>query len=245
MPLVALLGSLPVMADLAISPAAVTSGGGESHGATLSVIGTIGQAVAADSEAGAPGLVGRAGLWSQLLRWMNAPPVPGVDHSLRRSGDGAQILISRLLANDVDANVDTLVFAGFESVSIGGGVVHREGPWLFYEPPVGVDPVQDLVVYRVTDGFGPAVGGHWVITRGATPPSGPPNALALTVDPADPTRVRVRFQGIIGRTYAVQWAPGIEGPWTTAGEVVAGLDGAMEFVDAAVPETRFYRLIEP
>jgi hypothetical protein len=240
-----LLCNLSLLAQLQIGPAAITSGGGESRGSTLTINGSIGQAVAADSLEGDPGLIGRSGLWSQLLRWINAPPVPGADHALRRTGDGAQIQISRLLANDLDANSDVLSFAGFEPVSAAGGQVYREGPWLFYEPPVGADPDQDLVLYSVTDGFGPAVVGQWVITRAGVVPSGPPNALGLVVDPSDPTRVRVRFQGIIGRTYAVQQAPAFTGPWTTVGSVVAGLNGSMEFVDTVVPETRFYRLIEP
>jgi hypothetical protein len=240
-----LVGCLPLWADWQVGPAAVTSGGGESTGPSLSVIGSIGQAVAADSLAGEPGLVGRSGLWSQLLAWINTPPIPGADHSLRRSGDGTQIQISRLLSNDVDPDRDPLTFAGFESISAAGGQVHREGPWLFYEPPTTADPEQDLVLYLVSDGVGPAVFGQWVITRGTVDPSGPPNALGLTLDPSDPSRIRVRFQGIIGRTYGVQRASRIDGPWEFVGSVAGGLNGAMEFLDTAVPETRFYRLVEP
>ena len=240
-----LAASTPLCAAWQIGPAAITSGGGQSQGPTLSVTGSIGQAVAADSLNGEPGLIGRSGLWSQLLAWINAPPIPGADHSLRRSGDGAQIQISRLLSNDVDPERDPLRFTGFEPLSAAGGHVHREGPWLFYEPPPAADPEQDLVLYMVSDGLTPAVFGQWVITRGTVDPSGPPNALGLSLDPSDPSRIRVRFQGIIGRTYGVQRAPQIDGPWERVGSVVGGLNGAMEFTDAVVPETRFYRLVEP
>jgi hypothetical protein len=233
------------MAELAVSPGLVSAGGGSSASARFELVGSVGQSVAGTGlvSTGALGL--RSGFWSQVIRWINAQPEPGSDVLTRRPGDGAQILISRLLLNDFDADFDRVTFAGFASVSAGGGNVYREGPWLIYQPPVGLDPESDVITYRITDGLGGPVTGQIQVVRSVPPYDGPPNALGIEVDPGDRERVRVRFQGISGRSYVVQTASAITGPWGVLGPVVAGSNGAMEILDTLSLDPRFYRLVEP
>ncbi len=232
-------------ADLVVSPALISGGGGSSSSTRFQVTGSVGQPVAGVGLASTGGLALRSGFWSQVIRWINAQPEPGADLLTRRPGDGAQILISRLLANDVDADFDRVTFAGFVPVSSGGGSVFRDGPWLIYQPPTGLDPENDIVTYSVTDGFGGLVTGQVQVVRFVPPYDGPPNALGIAVVPGDPVQVRVRFQGIAGRGYVVQTAPTISGPWGELGPVVAGSNGAIEILDAILVDPRFYRLVEP
>ncbi len=232
-------------AGLVVSPALISGGGGSSGSTRFQVTGSMGQPVAGVGLASTGGLALRSGFWSQVIRWINAQPEPGSDLLTRRPGDGAQILISRLLMNDVDADFDRVTLAGFVPVTAGGGSVFRDGPWLIYQPPAGSDPENDVVTYSVTDGFGGPVTGQIQVVRFVPPYDGPPNAWGIGVDPGDPGKVRVRFQGIAGRSYVVQTAPTISGPWGVLGSVVAGSNGAMEVVDTISVDPRFYRLVEP
>jgi len=230
----------------ALAPQVISSGGGHSGSARFSVTGSIGQPVAVQETGTAGAFAGRAGYWSQVLRWLNAPPAPAADSVSRRPGEGAHILISQLLGNDSDADFDPLGFTGFEPLSANGGTVFREGPWLIYQPPAGGAPgAEDVVTYYLTDGLAGPVAGLVQIVQFVPTDAGPPNALAIEADPGPPAEVRVRFQGIAGRSYRVQVAAGVTGPWSDLGTVAAGPDGRAEFTDTVTSGTSFYRLVEP
>ena len=57
---------------------------------------------------------------------------------------------------------------------------------------------------------------------------------------------RLRFAGIPGRSYDVQRAPAVDGPWTTLATLVAPLHGIIEHLDANPPPgAAFYRTVAP
>jgi len=57
--------------------------------------------------------------------------------------------------------------------------------------------------------------------------------------------VRVRFVGIPGRTYHIEVASALEGPWTRVATVVAGPTGLVEYQETPPPGgSRFYRMVE-
>jgi len=244
--MVAFVGAAGLFAgELELQSVLVSGGGGAGESPRFAMVGSVGQPLAGVGFESADGFKLRTGFWTQVTRWVNAVPQPGSDTLTRRPGDAAQILISRLLANDVDGDFDRLSFAGFSGATVGGGSVFRDGPWLIYQPPVGGDPETDTVTYLVTDGFGAPVAGQLQVVRYVPPYDGPPNALGIATDPANSNQVRVQFQGIAGRSYLVQTAQAITGPWQVLGPVVAGATGRMEVVDVVRLDPRFYRLVEP
>jgi uncharacterized delta-60 repeat protein len=61
-----------------------------------------------------------------------------------------------------------------------------------------------------------------------------------------PTGVRVRFNGVPGRSYTIERAPAITGPWSTLAAPTAPMSGLIEYVDTnALRGTAFYRTVQP
>ena len=61
-----------------------------------------------------------------------------------------------------------------------------------------------------------------------------------------PTGVRLRFAGISGRSYTIERALAITGPWTPINTPTAPIGGLIEYVDTNPPVgTAFYRTREP
>ena len=223
----------------------VSGGGGVAGSGRFSVTGTIGQPVADSAGGAGAALANRAGIWSQLLRWLNAAPTPAADVAERRAGQGAHVLASRLLANDRDGDWDPLQLVSVDGVSVNGGTVRRDGPWVVYLPPAAGNPTaDDAFSYRVSDGFGASVVGT-VQVRVAAAPAAAASPLAIRALAGPPAQVEVRFQGIAGRTYRLQTAPAVNGPWSDAGGPAASAAGVLTFTEAPPTDPRFYRLLEP
>ena len=69
----------------------------------------------------------------------------------------------------------------------------------------------------------------------------PPVAIAMV-----PAGVRLRFTGIPDRSYNIERAPALDGPWTILDTVIAPIDGIVEFVDMnPLPGSAFYRASTP
>jgi hypothetical protein len=61
-----------------------------------------------------------------------------------------------------------------------------------------------------------------------------------------PTGVRLRFTGISGRSYTIERALAITGPWTPINTPTAPIGGLIEYVDTNPPVgTAFYRTSTP
>lgn len=232
--------------ELSVTPYVLPSGGGRTGNSRFTLDATLGQSVVQSTLTDSKdGPVSRAGFWSQIVRWLNAPPSAQPDAVARRPGEGAHILVRQLLANDRDPDFDSLAFVDFDPVTALGGTVFREGPWLIYEPPPSAGPqAEDSFAYRMTDGSSPVAAS---VRIGPFIPSasGPPNSLSIVLDPSPPATVHVRFQGIAGRRYSVQTASAPSGPWTHRADVFAGATGQVLFSEPPSEEPRFYRLVEP
>jgi len=69
------------------------------------------------------------------------------------------------------------------------------------------------------------------------------NMLPVTLVPGG---YQVGFFGIPGRTYTLQRAETVTGPWTTLSSVVIGPDGLGIYYDTnSPPSTAFYRTVYP
>lgn len=234
-----LLGAGP----LAVSPVVLGGGGGISSSARFQLAGTVAEPVAHAAPLGEARFAGRAGFWSQTLRWINALPAPVADTLTRRPGEGVHILIGHLLRNDVDADWDSLTFVSADAVSANGATIVREGPWLIYRPMAGT-ALPDAFVYYVTDGVSAPVASTVQLVRFEAPDIGEPNVLAIESVPGSPNEVRLRFQGIAGRPYRVLNASLVAGPWSELGTATANSLGRVEFQLTPAGGTQFYRLAE-
>lgn len=242
----ALLGlSVPrLLGDLVVDRSVLGAGGGAMTSARFAVVGTIGQPVASPAVSSQGAWAERAGFWAQTLRWLNASPTAATDATERRAGQGTHLLAAELLANDADGDWDTLQVLTVAATSTAGGTVFREGPWVIYEPPAGGGPGTDSFTYQVTDGQGGITVGT-VFVHVALPPVVGAASLAVRTLAGPPVQVEVRFQGIPGRTYRVETAGAVEGPWSSLGSRSAGSTGVILFLEAPQPGPRFYRIVEP
>ncbi|MCX6887152.1 MAG: Ig-like domain-containing protein, partial [Verrucomicrobia bacterium] len=84
---------------------------------------------------------------------LNRPPVAGPDsYSVAVNGTLTNTIAS-VIANDTDADGDTVVLESFSGVSANGGRIIQEGTNLIYRAPVGYHGV-DLFAYLIADGRG-------------------------------------------------------------------------------------------
>jgi Bacterial Ig domain len=233
-----------VAGPLRLDRGVLTAGGGAASSARFAVNGSLGQPVAHSEAATAGALAGRAGYWSQTLRWLNAVPAAGTDSLERRAGQGAHVLAAELTGNDTDGDWDPLQVASVATASANGGAVLRDGPWILYQPPAGGGPATDSFTYQVADGLG-GISEGTVFVQVAGPAAASASPLAIRALGGSPAQVEVRFQGIAGRSYRVETAAAVNGPWADAGTVAAGTDGRILFVEAVTVEPRFFRLLEP
>ena len=61
-----------------------------------------------------------------------------------------------------------------------------------------------------------------------------------------PSGLLVSFAGIVGRTYSVQRAPAVTGPWVTIGTATVGRNGIGSLEDTNPPSgSAFYRTTFP
>jgi hypothetical protein len=234
-------------AGLDIHPHVIASAGGTATSPRFSILGTAGQPLASSPAPTPSPFAARSGFWAQVLRWKNSPPNPANDFITRRPGDAAHVLVRTLLQNDHDADFDPLTLVRFDTTTALGGSVYRDGPWLVYQPPANTTPsTVDTFTYEVTDGDAPSPTA--TVTIGPfipSPTGGPPNALAIQLDPGPPARIHLRFQGIALRSYLVQSSLDPAGPWNTLATVTAAANGAVHHTDTPSDDPRFYRLAEP
>lgn len=223
----------------------IAGGGGVVAGGTSQIHGTLGQPVVGTFTA-SPADAARIGFWSQVTRWLAAPPHAGTDLLERRPGESATILRRILLANDRSSEWTAVQWLSVDPVSAQGGTLFEDGPWIIYQPAPGLPPnADDSFGYRVIDPEGGTATGMVLVRTILPPGSDGPNALGIETLAGTPDRVRVRFQGIPFRTYSVEVAGDPAGPWTGLTSLVAAANGVLLLEEPSGPEPRFYRLVEP
>jgi hypothetical protein len=168
-------------------------------------------------------------------------PAPVDDFVLRKSGPVLKVPLALLLANDIDPGGGGLDIAGADLRTYRGATIQRDGDWFI------IAGLQD----GVTDGFAYIVqnaGGRRAVARVRMEDD---NNLDRSVNLLGIEfvggNVRVRFAGIPGRSYAVQFTPSLNPPaWATLGNATVGPDGLAVFVAPAPPNPAgFYRTARP
>lgn len=155
--------------------------------------------------------------------------------------DTLVLSIARLLANDQDANTDGLTFALESLVSQHGGALTHDGTTITYTPPDG-NPVSDTFEYRIEDAFG----GMDTATVFIQPLTAQQSRNILSIEIIAPGQVEVRFVGIPGVVYQVQFATQLNPPdWQTipGSTQEARSDGTFEYVDVTEDTNRYYRSV--
>jgi len=205
-----------------------------------------GRAISTDyaNDGGAAGVIGAAealpyrvvaGFAAQLP---NAP-VPGADTLSRGRGLSAKVKLSSLLANDTDPDGGILTIESLDSLSVSGAGVFFEDPWVLYEPPDGYDGT-DTFTYVVRNADGETAVG--TVTSPVVPAGSEPtlNTVALVPQGGD---LLVRFVGVSGISYVIQWKADLDDPeWTELSTTAAAANGLFEALDSS-GQTRFYRAI--
>ena len=159
------------------------------------------------------------------------------DLFIRAAGQPLRFSTAALLRNDLgDA---PLAVIALDTTSAGGGTLTDLGEgWYRYTPPTGPEAA-DHFTYTLQAGDGTTAIGTVRVLVAAEPP---PSENQLPVQLLPDGQVRVRFVGIPGRTYQIEVASAVEGPWTHVATAVAGPTGLFEYQETPpAGASRFYR----
>jgi hypothetical protein len=159
----------------------------------------------------------------------------------RDAGRGVKFPLRSLLSNDSDADGDPLTVTSIGSGSASGGLVHVDGEWCVYTPPIS-DPLSDSVDYVIADSRGGGTSGKVLLTlrrEGAS-------ARILSFADASGGGRRVWLDAIPDHPYRIQFAVDPQNPvWT--GLISGNTDGQgfLEFFDPSTDARRIYRAQSP
>lgn len=148
----------------------------------------------------------------------------------------------RLLANDTDPDGEPISIQGVASASANGGVVTRVGDVVTYTPPGGFVGT-DTFTYTVAAGTRTSTG--LVTVRVRTSDLIPSNAVFIRAVASPGTGMEMRFSGIAGRSYSVQFTEAIGTGWTELTRLTAQPgSGFLDYTHANPPPGNgFYRCL--
>lgn len=166
--------------------------------------------------------------------------------SLGAVADGAvTVSVAKLLLFSADPDGHTLSITGVVGSSARGGLVTFLGDRITYSPPAGYSG-PDSFSYMVRDVLGATVMGtvNVNVTAAAI---GSLNLISMTQTPAG---FLLKYAGIPGYAYVIQFRASMNDPWQTLvppGPIAAGPTGLIEFEDRPSPRppARFYRAAAP
>lgn len=169
-------------------------------------------------------------------------PVVGGDFGETVAGVPATFRVAKLLSNDVDPDGGVVSFAGVDGTSSGGGSVIVVGDDIVYSPANGFVG-SDTFSYRIQAGG--RIGSGTVTVRVRTSDAIPSNAVYLRPAAAPLSGMEMRFAGIAGRSYSVQFTTELGTGWTELARLVAKPgSGFIDHVHAAPPDgAGFYRCL--
>ncbi|MCP5521656.1 MAG: Ig-like domain-containing protein [Verrucomicrobiales bacterium] len=174
---------------------------------------------------------------------LNEPPV-AVDQIWHRApGLAVKQRVSRLLAGVVDAEGDALELVAFGPPLLPASL-HLDNGWLVYQPPEGGG--EDRFPYMVADTMeGRSVGWVHVLPQSVAP--GPAQNQLGTPTALSSGGWLLRFLGIPGRSYRLEYTEDLGSPWQPLPGVpdpwVAPADGLLEAVDTeGSTPARYYRV---
>ncbi len=176
---------------------------------------------------------------------LNAPPVAGADILNRPNNTRvAKVLMSALLANDTDADSDTLGITAVGNAMPSGATVALAGNWVIYTAAT-TNAGNGSFEYTLSDG----AGGHTVNGSATVNEVVPP---ASTSDPssakivASGNNFTITFIGVSNCQYRVQYslsvAPYLWTEFSPQAVYTASANGVFSHTDANPPDPmRFYR----
>jgi len=167
---------------------------------------------------------------------INLPPVTANASLATIAGQPASLAVSALLAGCWDPDVDPVSLASVSN-STNGANVTIVGPDVVYTPLPGFVGL-DQFSFTVSDGRGGASAGL-VIAEVYPGQVAAPNIVSIQ---AGAGLVQFTFAGIPGRSYGIERALVITGPWTNIATVVASPTGFTPMTDSDPPPgAAFYR----
>ena len=167
-------------------------------------------------------------------------PVSGLDTLSRSRGLSAKVRLSALLENDTDPDGGSLTIESVDSLSEHGGSVYFEDPWVIYEPQDGFNSTDTFsYVIRNSDGETSVAS----VTSVVVPPGSVPTRNSVALLPQGMNGLLVRFVGVPGFNYVIQWKAQLMDPeWINLSTTAATANGLFEALDTS-GETRFYRAV--
>ena len=186
-----------------------------------------------------------SGATNALTQNINSPVVANADTLERYPLSTIKVRKSTLLANDSDADNDTLTFVNVSATSTNSGTITVSGQWITYHPPVGYTGV-DAFTYVVTDSRGSTNTGTVVVN---VKPDSALAAQALAIENLGNGSFRIRGAGVPNYSYRIQYTTSLETPsWSQVGSpVTADALGVIELTDTppnGEPQ-RYYRAVWP
>jgi hypothetical protein len=168
----------------------------------------------------------------------NTAPVAVADGPFFRAPSlSLKIAITNLLANDTDANTNTLTFTGITGNSTNGAVLTTNATYVFY--PSNASNVSDRFSYTISDGQGGVSTGLVYIAISSSVVG-----QAVSITNASGSNI-LTFAGIPTYNYTVQRATNVSFTGTVVDLVTtnAPTGGLFKWTDVAPPTpTAFYRL---
>ncbi|MEY2408619.1 MAG: hypothetical protein QOF48_1289 [Verrucomicrobiota bacterium] len=232
------VGSVNFRIDGSIAGSGALTGGAASFGSTSLALGS--HLVVAEY-AGNGNFVGSTNTLTPN-QVINTPPIAGADMIERYPTQGVKVRLATLLANDNDADGDTLVIT-VSTTSAHGGTITVTDNWVSYTPASGFTSV-DSFTYTIADGRGAVVTGTVTVNIKTDIDPG----QNLTVSDLGDGRFRIRGSGIPGRTYRLQYTgtlTPVDWQILPGASVVADASGVFEFVDTSGSSSRYYRSVYP
>jgi N-acetyl-anhydromuramyl-L-alanine amidase AmpD len=180
--------------------------------------------------------------WSHFMALIvNRPPIASTITATTRPNQPLGIPVEKLLLYASDPDADPLSLGDVSTTSTNGGSVVRSTGVVTYTPATNFVG-EDSFTYTVSDGRGGFGSGNVLVEVRS---SGQGSGNVLT-----PTPIaggwRVTFAGIPGRTYTLQRAEALNGPWLSLGPVTVGPGGLATYADTnAPPAGAYYRTVYP
>jgi hypothetical protein len=174
----------------------------------------------------------------------NAAPVFSGMTVSTQPATSVPIIESKILARITDGDGGPAAITSVAATSTEGGTLSRSGGIITYTPALAFSGPDSFTV-SVDDGFG-AVNVTIQVTVAADPLfTSPANAPRLT-DLGGGAK-RIAFNGIPGRTYAIQRSTTLDpGSWTQIAAVTAASDSTVSYEDPTPPQpAAFYRVAYP
>ncbi|MGC8744958.1 MAG: immunoglobulin domain-containing protein [Verrucomicrobiia bacterium] len=173
-----------------------------------------------------------------VLYVVNTPPVATPFGTTILVDSQATIPVPTLLTAASDPDGDLLTLAEVQSQSANGGTVQVVDNNIVYTPPQGFVG-EDTFTYTVSDGIDVATSDVVILVSQTAPP--PFNSLSIAKTQEG---IKLQFLGLSGRTYVIQRANKIIGPWRDLGSRVAPAYGLIDIKDTEpLTNQAFYRAV--